>query len=94
MLTDRDIVVRAVVEGKGVDTTAVAEAMTANVPYCFDDQAVEEVAATMGRSVVRRLPVADRNKRLVGIVGHGDIAVEGSASASGNAPEQVGRPTR
>lgn len=74
MVTDRDIVVRAVAEGKDIRETAVREAMSAKVLYCFEDQSIDEVARTMGEHQVRRLPVLNREKRLVGILSLGDVA--------------------
>lgn len=75
MITDRDIAVRAVAEGRGADTT-VRDVMTAEIKYCFDDQSVEEVTRNMGEQRLRRLPVVDRNKRLVGILSLGDLALD------------------
>jgi len=74
MITDRDIAVRAVAEGKGSDTP-VRDIMSFDVCYCFDDQELDEVAASMADVKVRRLPVVNRDKRLVGIVSLGDIAL-------------------
>lgn len=65
MITDRDIAVRAVAHGKGPDTS-VREVMTKDVKYCFADQEIEEVTRNMGDIQVRRLPVVDHNKQLVG----------------------------
>jgi len=73
MITDRDIVVRCVADGRD-DKTRVGDIMTADVKYCFDDEDVSEVARNMGDEQVRRLPVVDRNKRLVGIVSLADAA--------------------
>src|SRR5689334_19532292 len=70
MLTDRDIAIRAVAEGKGPDTR-VREVMSAEVKYCYDDEDVDDVARNMAELQVRRLPVLDRDKRLVGIVALG-----------------------
>src|SRR5262245_14948798 len=74
MITDRDIAVRAVAEGKGPNTP-VRDIMSLDICYCFDDQELDEVAASMGDVKVRRLPVVNRDKRLVGIVSLGDIAL-------------------
>ena len=74
-ITDRDIAMRAVAEGKDCNTK-VRDVMTEGVAWVFDDQSVEEVAQMMSKHQVRRLPVVDRNKRLVGIVALGDFAVE------------------
>ena len=74
MVTDRDITVRATAEGRGPDTP-VREAMTSDIHYCFDDENVEDVAAKMSESQVRRMPVVSRDgQRLVGIVALGDIS--------------------
>jgi CBS domain-containing protein len=77
VITDRDIVTRTVAEGKHPDTTRVREAMSEGVLYCYEDQAIEEVARNMGDNQVRRLPVLSREKRLVGILSLGDMAVAG-----------------
>src|SRR5260221_13333321 len=74
MITDRDIAIRGVAEGKAPDAK-VRDVMTTDVKYCFDDQDVAEVTQNMGDIQVRRLPVVDRKKRLVGILSLGDIAV-------------------
>jgi len=73
MITDRDIAIRGIAEGKGPETL-VREVMSEGVKYCFDDQNVEDVTRNMGDIQVRRLPVIDRNKRLVGILSLGDLA--------------------
>jgi len=73
MITDRDIVVRAVADGlePGI---RVSDVMTPDVKYCFCDQEVAEVSDNMADIQIRRLPVVDRGKRLVGIIALGDIA--------------------
>lgn len=92
VLTDRDIVVRAVAEGKNPALTPVSEAMSEKVLYCFDDQSAEEVAENMGSNRIRRLPVLNRDKRLVGIVSLGDISVRGSTDRAGEALGQISEP--
>lgn len=77
MLTDRDIVVRGVARGKDPQAK-VGEAMSAEVLYCFEDEDVEQVCRNLGDLQIRRLPVMDRNKRLVGILSFGDLATEGN----------------
>lgn len=73
MITDRDIAVRAVAQGLGPDTP-IREVMSQEVLYCFEDDSVDDVARNMADQQVRRLPVVDRDKRLVGIVSIGDVA--------------------
>ena len=73
IITDRDIAVRAVAQHKGPDTP-IREVMTADIKYCFEDEDLEHVAENMADLQVRRLPVLNREKRLVGIISVGDIA--------------------
>ena len=91
MITDRDIAIRAVAEGKG-PSAKVREVMTADVKYCFADQDVEEVTRNMAEIQVRRLPVLNRDKRLVGIVSLGDIATSREAEEAGEALSGISRP--
>ena len=76
-VTDRDIAIRAVAAGKD-GSTKVREVMSEGIFWVFEDESVEAVAKIMSERQVRRLPVVDRNKRLVGIVALGDFAVESS----------------
>ncbi|MEA1652207.1 CBS domain-containing protein [Nitrospirillum sp. BR 11164] len=80
MVTDRDITIRGVAEGRGPDAT-VGEVMTPQVCYCYEDEDVEQVCHNMVNVQMRRLPVLNREKRLVGIVALGDLAVRASATA-------------
>src|ERR671932_1895099 len=88
MITDRDIAIRAVAEGKGPDTP-VREVMTQDVKYCFEDEDTDHVARNMADQQVRRLPVVNRDKRLVGILSLGDLAVMQGAGPAGKAPTGV-----
>jgi len=91
MITDRDIVVRGLGEGKGPDAE-VRDVMTHEVKYCFDDEDVAEVANNMAELQVRRLPVMDREKRLVGIVSLADLATEGSLAKTARALHGISQP--
>jgi len=73
MLTDRDIAVRAVAENLA-PATPVQEVMSGDIKYCFEDQDVDEVAANMAELEIRRLPVVNRDKRLVGIIALSNMA--------------------
>ena len=73
-ITDRDITVRAVADGKDPSTTTVREAMSEGIRYCFEDQTVDEAAELMSDAQIRRLPILNREKRLVGIVALVDVA--------------------
>ena len=75
MITDRDIVVRAVARGRGVDTP-VREVMTEEVIWCTEDSDIHDLLKRMGSDQIRRVPVLDANRNLVGIVALGDLAIE------------------
>ncbi|HEV2364003.1 MAG TPA: CBS domain-containing protein [Caulobacteraceae bacterium] len=92
MLTDRDITVRAVAKGRGPETQ-VREVMSREIRYCFEDDDLQSAAENMSELKVRRLPVLDRDKRLVGIVSLGDIARgEHDHHHAGSALEGISRP--
>ena len=92
MITDRDIAVRAVAEGLGSDTP-IREVMTNEIKYCYEDQTVDEVTRNMGEQRLRRLPVMNRDKRLVGILSLGDLARETSSQdEAGEALCGISRP--
>jgi CBS domain-containing protein len=93
MLTDRDITVRAVAQGRDPNTTTVRDVMSAGIVYVYDDQDVEEAARLFEARKIRRLPVLNRNKRLVGIVSLGDVAVNAGSSLGGEALKEVSEPS-
>jgi CBS domain-containing protein len=72
MITDRDIAIRGMAEGKGPEAK-VREAMSHEIRYCFEDEDVAHVAENMAELQIRRLPVMTREKRLVGIVSLADL---------------------
>lgn len=74
MITDRDIAIRCVAEGADAKKLKVGEVMTEKVLYCFEDQSLDEVAKNLGENQIRRLPVVNREKRLVGILALSDLA--------------------
>jgi CBS domain-containing protein len=92
MITDRDIAIRGVATGRGPEAR-VSEVMTDSVMYCFADQTLEEVSRNMGDIQVRRLPVVDREKRLVGIISLSDIAQgDGAYEEAGEALRDIAQP--
>jgi CBS-domain-containing membrane protein len=90
MITDRDIAVRGVAQGLGPEDL-VSEVMSKDVMYCFEDEAVEQVLSNMGDIQLRRLPVLDRDKRLVGIVSLGDLAKTAVRATTGTALGDISR---
>ena len=91
MVTDRDIAIRGIAVGKGPDTS-VGEVMTHEVMYCHEDEDISDVAQNMADIQVRRLPVVDVDKRLVGIVSLADIAAAAASVEAGEALEGITRP--
>lgn len=91
MLTDRDIAVRAVAAGFGPDTP-VQETMSPEIKYCFEDDDVDDVCANLSDQQLRRLPVVDRDKKLVGIVSLSDLARQGDSDAAAEALEGITQP--
>ena len=93
LLTDRDITVRAVAEGRNPTATQVRDVMTPEVVYRYDDQDSQDAARLMEQYQIRRLPVLNRAKRLVGMVSLGDLAVHaGGQPLAGEVLEQVSAP--
>jgi CBS domain-containing protein len=92
MITDRDIAVRAVAAGRGADTP-IRDVMSGEIKYCYEDQTVDEVTQNMGELRIRRLPVLNRDKRLVGILSLGDLAIDETArDEAGEALGGISRP--
>jgi CBS domain-containing protein len=90
-ITDRDIVVRALAKGKGGSAT-VREAMTAEVKYCFEDDDLDQAVLMVSDQKIRRLPVLNRDRRLVGVVSIGDIARYHDPEAAGVALSGIDEP--
>jgi CBS domain-containing protein len=84
MVTDRDITIRAVAEGLNPETTTVRDVMSGELICCYDDQEVEVAAHLMQSQQIRRVLVLNRDRRLVGIVSLGDLALEARS------PERAG----
>ncbi|MGH6908731.1 MAG: CBS domain-containing protein [Phenylobacterium sp.] len=93
MITDRDIAIRGVALGKGPNAR-VGDVMNAEVKYCYDDQEIGEVLRNMGELQLRRMPVLNKDKRLVGIISLGDMAMaaNGQAQMTGDALSDICRP--
>jgi CBS domain-containing protein len=93
VLTDRDLVTRVLAVTRDPKAMLVGEAMTPSVVYCFEDDEVEHAATIMAGQQIRRLPVLDRNRKLVGIVSVGDIAVHTQdRQLTGKVLEDVSQP--
>lgn len=91
MVTDRDIAIRGVAQGKGGDAK-VRDVMTSEVKYCFEDDDIDQVVRNMAEIKVQRLPVMSRDKRLVGIISLGDIALKGDSRHTDDAMSGIKEP--
>lgn len=92
IVTDRDLVLRGIAEGRDPGSMRIRELMSPGIIYIFEDQEIEEAARLMEVKQIRRLPVLNRDKRLVGIVSLGDMAVEGGMVISGEALKEISQP--
>jgi CBS domain-containing protein len=94
ILTDRDITIRATAAGRNPSKTKVADVMSTDIAYCLEDQEVEEAVSLMEARQIRRLPILNLNKRLVGIVSLGDIAIHGAdREMVGETLQEVSQPS-
>ncbi|MBD3232288.1 MAG: CBS domain-containing protein [candidate division Zixibacteria bacterium] len=95
MVTDRDIAIRGVAEGKDPVTESIRNIMTPDVQYCFENQEVGEAAKLMEDKQIRRLVVLNDDKRLVGVCSLGDFAVETSdKELGGEVLQEVSKPSK
>ncbi|AJR26853.1 MULTISPECIES: CBS domain-containing protein [unclassified Sphingobium] len=92
IITDRDIAIRAVATGRS-SNAKIGDVMSQEVRYCYADDTVEDILDNMAQQQLRRLPVVDRDKRLVGIVSITDLATNGEAAHSGEALCEIARPS-
>jgi len=91
MVTDRDIVIRGLAEGASLEGKCVRDVMSPQVLYCHDDQTVEDVLKNMGEQQIRRLPVVDKDKRLVGVISIGDLSTRARVTKTGEALKEISR---
>ncbi|MDO8662864.1 MAG: CBS domain-containing protein [Candidatus Omnitrophota bacterium] len=92
IVTDRDITVRLTAEGKDPSSTKVKEIMSSKVEWCFEDEEVGRVADKMENKKIRRLPVINHDKELVGMLSLGDIVLRGSRETACKILEKVSEP--
>ena len=93
MITDRDIAVRGVAQGRPAESTPLSEVMTKDPLWCFDDQPLEQAMAQMRDAQVRRLPVVDHGRQLVGILAIGDVAATADTSDVGDTLAGISEPS-
>ena len=89
MVTDRDIALRAVADGKDISRLTARNVMTKGIAWCRDTDDVSQALQIMGSKQIRRLPVIDKNKRMVGILSLGDLAHTASQRVAADAAKAV-----
>jgi CBS domain-containing protein len=95
IITDRDIIIRSISAGQDPNTTPVRSAMTSPVTYCFDDNDVEQAAKLFQDKQIRRIAVLNHDKRLVGMISLGDLAVKGDQKeVTAEVTEKVSEPVK
>jgi CBS domain-containing protein len=92
LVTDRDIVLRGVAQGCSIADTPLTAVMSKDICWCFEDQSVDEVAQQMQEAQIRRMPVVDREKHLVGMLALGDIATKADEGAAARTLSDVSEP--
>jgi CBS domain-containing protein len=94
MLSDRDITIRATAAGCDPSHTRVQEIMSTDIAYCFEDQDIDEAISLMEVRQIRRLPILNHERQLVGIVSLGDIAVHlGDRELAGETLQEISAPS-
>jgi CBS domain-containing protein len=92
VLTDRDLITRALAEGMESKAILGRDLVTSPAIYCFDDQSVDEAAKLMHDNQIRRLVILSRDKRMVGVVSLGDLAISADDKLSGELLQSVSEP--
>ena len=92
MVTDRDLAIRALADGKDISKLTARDVMTKGIIYCRTDQSLEDAVHLMEEKKIRRLPVIDKDKRLVGMLSLGDISHHGGRELSGELLHEVAAP--
>ena len=95
VFTDRDITIRVVSEGRDPRKTRVRDIMTPEIIYCYDHEDVNEAVKSFEKMQIRRVPVLNRKKQLVGVLSLGDLAVDsGDKMLVGHVLKKVSEPER
>jgi CBS domain-containing protein len=89
MVTDRDITIKGLAYGRDVDSLTARDVMSGPILYCRADEDIDDAVRLMETHQVRRLPVIDENKRMVGILSLGDVASSTSRELLGEVVQQV-----
>lgn len=93
VITDRDITIRSVAQGFDPQNTAIEQVMTSEVQWCYEEQSVEEATQLMSDAQIRRLPIVDHERHLVGVLSLGDVAVKGGSQEASDALKDISSPS-
>jgi CBS domain-containing protein len=93
MVTDRDIVIRGLAETGHLEEKCARDVMSQQVLYCREDETVEAVLKNMGEQQIRRLPVVDESKHLVGVISIGDLSSRARTTTTGEALKEISKPS-
>lgn len=94
MVSDRDIVLRAVAHDRPADQTSLSDVMSEDVCWCFDDDPVDIATQKMQDAQIRRIPVVDHDQTLVGMLSLGDVAVKGDLDDASQALSEISEPAQ
>jgi CBS domain-containing protein len=94
MLTDRDLVCRALAAGADPNTVTAGEVMTKGITWCYEDESVDDILEIMETKQIHHLPVLNRRKRMVGIVTLSDLALRGPDELSSRLSHLASRDSR
>lgn len=89
VITDRDIIIRALAKGKNLEELTVREVMTPKCQTCFEEDTLEEASRHMSKDQIRRLAVLDKNNHVVGIISLGDLSAKGSDKEAARALHSI-----
>jgi CBS domain-containing protein len=93
MLTDRDITIRSVAQGFDPQNTALEQVMSSDVQWCYEEQSIEEATQLMRDAQIRRLPIVDHERHLVGVLSLGDVAAKGELQEASEALKDISTPS-
>jgi CBS domain-containing protein len=93
VVTDRDLTIRSLAQGRDPGQTQLEQVMSADVQWCYEEQSVEEAAQLMRDAQIRRLPIVDHDRKLVGVVSLGDLASKGGEDEASAALRDISTPS-
>ena len=92
VVTDRDLTIRSIAQQRDPQSTVLQDVMSAEVHWCYEDQSIEEAAQLMRDAQIRRLPIVDHERKLVGVISLGDLAAKGGEIQAGEALKDISTP--